>query len=172
MRIPFVALLMLLPACTAGSDWPSLARRPGESAPLPSATAPDAAVAASNAASGGVSSVIAGRMVEASREIAAVAKRWQRQQAATASAVAAAQGAADSSEGAVKAQLELSRLDRIGAQISDLRTRLDAIGGDMALTAADGQETGAALRELGGLIGTVEALRTDHLAAVRQLRAK
>jgi hypothetical protein len=171
MRISLVALL-LLPACTAGSDWPSLARRPGESAPLPSADAPDAATAASNTASGGVSSAIAGRMVDASREIAAVAKRWQRQQAATTSAVTAAHGAADSSEVAVKAQLELSRLDRIGAQISDMRTRLDAIAGDLALTAADGQETGAGFRELGGLIGTVETLRKDHLAAVSQLRAK
>ena len=172
MRLPLIALLTALTACTAGSDWPSLARRPGESAPLPSAATPDSATAAVSAPSGGVPSVIAGRMIEASRESAAVAKRWQGQRAATASAVAAAQGTADSSDAAVKAQLELSRLDRIGAQISDLRTRLDSIGGDLALAAVDGHETGAALRELGGLISTVEALRNDHLAAVSQLRAR
>ena len=53
----------------------------------------------------------------------------------------------------------------MGAQIGDLRIRLDAIGGELAIGAAGGRESGAALRELGGLIGKVETLRADDTGA-------
>ncbi len=170
MRILTLALLIPLTACAAGKDWPSLARRPGESAPLPTIGAPEAPVAANMSDS--ASPVIAGRIAEAARDLSAVAKRWDQQQTATAAAVAAARGAPDSSEVAVKAQLEISRLERIGAQIGDLRARLDAIGGDLALAAADGRDPKVALRDVGELIGKVEALRREHLAAAADLRGK
>lgn len=164
MRTSILALTLLLTACTAGSDWPSLARRPGESAPLPEA-APATAPAASADVSSASALVVSGRLAEATRDFTAVERRWEQQNSATAAAVAAARGTAEGSVTATKAQLELSRFERVGAQIGDLRVRLDSIGGDLAVSAAAGRDAGGELRQLGALIGKVEALRTQHKAA-------
>ena len=170
MRILTLALLIPITACAAGNDWPSLARRPGESAPLPATALEPAPIASVSAST--VSSVVSSRIAEAARDLVAVRKRWDGQQAATAMAVAAARGAADSSEVAVKAQLEISRFERVGAQIGDLRARLDAISGDLALGAAEGRDSRDTLRELGALIAKVEALRAEHQAAMNRVRNK
>ena len=170
MRILTLALLIPIAACAAGTDWPSLARRPGESAPLPAAALEPAPTAGASAST--VSSVVASRIAEAARDLMAVRKRWDGQQAATAIAVGAARGAVDSSEVAIKAQLEISRFERVGAQIGDLRARLDAISGDLALGAAEGRDSRDTLRELGVLIAKVEALRTEHQAAISKVRNK
>ncbi len=171
MRIPILALTLLLTACAAGGDWPSLARRPGESAPLPEA-APATAPAAPADVSSTSAPVVSGRLAEATRDFAAIEKRWEQQNSATGAAVAAAKGSAEGSVPATKAQLELSRFERVGAQIGDLRVRLDSIGGDLAVSAASGSNAAGELRELGALIGKVEALRAQHKAAADGYGAK
>ena len=168
-----LAVLLSLAACSAGGDWPSLARRPGESAPLPEAAPTTAPVETpvTTAASGPAPAVTSGRLAEATRDFAGIEKRWQTQSAATETAVAAARGTSAGNPAATKAELELSRLDRVGAQIADLRTRLDGIGGDLALSAASGADVASMLRELGALIARVETLRAEQNRVAETARA-
>jgi hypothetical protein len=164
--LPLLLLATAGCAATADGSWPSLARRPGEieagsrgaAEPAP-ATAPTAAPAGDPAPV----AVAAGRTAEAAREFDAVLVRWQTQRTATEAAVAAARGAAPSSAAWAKAQLELTRLERLGSEIGDLRDRTDAIAGDLAQAAAGGSDVAAALAAAGALITRIEAARTAHL---------
>jgi hypothetical protein len=161
-----LALLLLLPACaaTAEGQWPSLARRPGEvdsgspsvapaAAPTASATTGDASAAA----------VAAGRIAGASKDFEQLTASWRQQRDQTEAAVAAARGTAASSQPWSRAQLELTRLERLGSEISELRERLNAVAGDLALAAAQGSEVAAALGQAGQLIARIEAARAEHL---------
>jgi len=167
---PFpIALLLLLPSCAAADgEWPSLARRPGEvaaaAAPAPAAPAAEAPVdaGAGTAADTGAAAVAAGRIAEAARDFEQVAARWERQRGETQTAVAAARGAAASSPAWARAQLELTRLERLGADLADLRDRLDAVAGDLALATSRGGDVRAVLGDAGALIGRIETARADH----------
>lgn len=167
MMRPALLLLLATAGCaaTADGEWPSLARRPGEiesgsRAAPPTATPPEAAAPSGDAAP---VAVAAGRTAAAAREFDEVAERWQRQRGATEAAVTAARGAAPSSQAWAKAQLELTRLERIGAEIAELRDRTDAIAGDLAQAATQGSDVQAALAATGALIARIEAARAAHL---------
>jgi hypothetical protein len=178
-------LLLLLPACSAADGkWPSLARRPGElsttqTAPAASASAPvagpasEAAVAA-DAAPAGPAVVAAARLSEIQRDVAEADARWRRQNEATQRAVAAARGTAQSSEAWAGAQLELSRLEKAGAALRELRERLDSVSGELAVASAAGANVAEPLGTAGRLIERVESLRAEQgqafEAAQRQLQ--
>ena len=164
----FAPLLLLgLTGCAATADgqWPSLARRPGEvESGAPAGPAPpEPAVATASPGDPAPVAVAASRTVDAAREFAEVEARWQRQRGVTEAAVAAGRGAAPSSAAWAKAQLELTRLERIGAEIADLRDRADAIAGDLAQAAARGSDVAAALAATGSLIVRIDAARVAHL---------
>lgn len=172
-------LVLTLSACAAADgEWPSLAKRPGE-------LAPQAAVALSGAgaapASGGEATaaaapvVVSARLAEATADVERAAQRLAEAQRNADSAAAAAAGASAGSEAAAKAQLELSRLERAGAQIIDLRDRLDALAGDAALAASGGANVSGDVAALGRLIARADALRADFdrgFAAARERLAK
>jgi hypothetical protein len=172
MMRPALLLLLATAGCAATADgqWPSLARRPGEiesgggAAPqpeiVPAATPAEAAAPPGDAAP---VAVAAGRTAAAAREFNEVEARWQRQRGVTEAAVTAARGAAPSSQAWAKAQLELTRLERIGAEIAELRDRTDAIAGDLAQAATQGSDVQAALAATGAVIARIEAARAAHL---------
>lgn len=162
MRHALLLFLLLAGCAGADSSWPSLARRPGE---RPVAAAPAPVAAPVPAAPAGPATVAAARIAEAERDLATIEARWREQAAKTRTAVAAARGASASSEGWANGQLELSRLEKVGAQASDLRGTLDAISGDLATAAAGGSDVGGSLAAVGRLIDRVEALRAEHVRA-------
>lgn len=164
MRLPAL-ILLVLPACaaTAEGQWPSLARRPGEAesaSPAVAAPAEPLPVASGDASAAAVAS---GRVAEVARELEQLNARWQRQRDDTEAAVTAARGAAASSQPWARAQLELTRFERLGAEMLELRDRLDAIAGDLALASAQGGEVKAVLDQAGQLILQLEAGRAEHL---------
>ena len=174
MRLGPVIVPLLLAAC-AGADggaWPSLAVRPGEIAPLvprPEAgTAPVSAAPAPRQAVDTARDDGAARLAAIERDMQAFAARLTTQLAATARAAAAAKGTAAGSEAGAAGQLELSRLDRLGGQGTDLRDRLDALAGDMALHG----EAGARLTAVGASINRLEALRTQQRTGFAAARAQ
>lgn len=191
-RLLLAASLVLLPACATKGDWPTLAQRPGEesgakSLDLPppdtagaeqasgvevalrepaagSGASADAAGSPPSPAAGAAAIVAAAKLSELRSDIESVDERWKRQKAAVDTASAKVGGRTEGSAWA-DAQLELSRLDRIGEQISDLRVRLDRVAGDLALASAQGQTVAPALAAAGRAIERVEALRTRHADA-------
>lgn len=171
MMRPTLLLLLTTAGCaaTADGEWPSLARRPGEiesgtrAAPPLQAAAPETTVPEAPAGDAAPVAVAAGRTAAAAREFDEVEARWQSQRGATEAAVSAARGAAPSSQAWSKAQLELTRLERIGAEIAELRDRTDTIAGDLAQAAAQGSDVQAALAATGTLIARIEAGRAAHL---------
>jgi uncharacterized protein (UPF0335 family) len=88
--------------------------------------------------------------------------RWQKQREATRGAVAAAGNAAASSQPWARAQLELTRLERLGAELSDLRDRLNAVAGELAVASAQGSDVKTVLDRAGALISRVDTARTEH----------
>lgn len=159
-------MLLMLSGCAAGADgqWPSLARRPGEIESGASAVAPvpEPARPVGDAAA---TAVATGRTADIAREFGDVEARWQRQRGVTDAAVAAARRAAPSDPAWAKGQLELTRLERIGAEITELRDRADAIAGDLAQAAAAGNDVKAAVEGTGALITRIETARAAHLHA-------
>jgi hypothetical protein len=177
-------------AATADGEWPSLARRPGEieggsrgvpvaaaggaAAPAAATPAPPAPGAiASGAADSPAVDAAAARIADISREFGEVEARWQRQRTLLDAAVAAASRAAPDTPEWSKAQLELTRLERLGATMAELRDSANIIAGDLAQGAAAGSDVGAALASAGTLLDRLEAARATHLstfeAAQRQL---
>lgn len=165
--LPLLLLAATGCAATADGQWPSLARRPGEIESGTRAAEPAQASTSPPAPAGDPApvAVAAGRTADAAREFGEVDARWQRQRAATEAAVTAARGAAPSSAAWAKAQLELTRLERIGAEIGELRDRTDAIAGDLAQAATQGSDVAAALQATGALILRIENARVAHLQA-------
>ncbi|MCA3255818.1 MAG: hypothetical protein INF91_09400 [Alphaproteobacteria bacterium] len=176
LLLPLVAALS---ACAAADgEWPSLAKRPGELSPQAAAAeagigATAAPGATATAASAPV--VVSARIAEATADVERAAELLAAAKTNADSAAAAAANAAPGSEAASKAQLELSRLERAGAQIVDLRDRLDALAGDTALAASGGANVAADVAALGRLIARADALRADYdrsFAAARDRLAK
>jgi hypothetical protein len=167
-RLPLLVLL-LLPACASNADgeWPSLARRPGEITAAEEAAEPAATTAqatpATQATPSTIATAAAARIADAARELQEVETRWQRQRTATQAAVGAAGNAARNSSPWATAQLELTRLERVGAEAADLRDRLDAVAGDLAVAAAGGNDVAGPLRQAGEVIGRIDTLRSQHL---------
>lgn len=159
-RISLVGLALLSGCAGAMPEgrWPSLARRPGEMVQTAAAAAPVEPPAATVAA---VSAAAGPQLATIERDLAALDKRWRAQAVTTRGAVAAARGAAAESERWSDAQVELSRLEQIGAQLGDMRSRLDGVAGDLA--ASDG--SAESLRRVGALITRLEGLRAEHRTA-------
>ena len=165
-------LMLFLPACaSADGKWPSLARRPGELAAAPVVSAPAADPAAPPVTSG-PATVAAARLTQVERDVVEAETRWKRQNATAQAAAAAARGAAASSEPWAKAQLELSRLEKAGAALADLRARLDSITGELAVASSGGATVAAPLGAAGRLIERVEALRADHARSFAAAQAQ
>ncbi|MGI4880412.1 MAG: hypothetical protein ACRYG4_23340, partial [Janthinobacterium lividum] len=70
-------------------------------------------------------------------------------------------GSKADSEQWAKAQLELTRLERLGSQLGDLREKLDAIAGKLAAAAGDGADVTMPLKATGGVIGRVDVLQAE-----------
>jgi len=144
-----------LAACAApGGAWPSLAKRPIETATAPTATA----LAAPNAGSPAAVDA-ATRLVIIDRDLKNLEDRAQIQRKLTDhAATAAAHG-----DAAAQAtwQLESGRLEKLGGQLAVLRERLDGIAGELAVAATSGADVGATLRDTGALI-----VRSDTLAVL------
>jgi hypothetical protein len=160
-RLIFLALIALAACAQSKGNWPSLAPRAIEATPpitlaaaSVTAAVPSAPVLDANA-----------RLATVGRDLDALEKRWQAQAKTTATAVAAAKGTATSSDAWSAAQLELTALDQLGNQIADMRGRLDAIAGSLALSTTNGADVSAALKATGTLIARVEALRAQHQTA-------
>lgn len=168
-RSALYAILLMLPACaaTAEGEWPSLARRPGEAesgSPAAEAPPPVTDPGATGPAGAMISPAVAvGRIDEAARNLEQISARWQRQSTETQTAVAAAQGTAVGSQPWSRAQLELTRLERIGAELADLRDQLDAVAGELAVASTQGGDVKSALDRAGALIARVEQARAEHL---------
>ena len=157
--------LLSLAACAGApaGDWPSLALRPGEAQPLVSRPA-----AAGRGAAAPVTTPVpvdAVRDAEAragslERDVAAYEKRLRAQLADTAAA-----GSRTGPDAASSAQLELTRLDRLGSQAGDLRDRYDELAGDLARQAAAGSDVSVLLARIGKGIDRVEALHAEQAKA-------
>ena len=159
-------LLLMLAACAAGprGDWPSLALRPGEVQPLVSRPA------AAGAAGGGavapapaVSEPVrdaATRQATLDRDVVAYEKRLRAQLAASAAA-----NGKTGTDAAADAEVEQTRLDRLGSQAGDLRDRFDELAGDLARQAAAGTDVAAALARVGKGIDKVEGLKAEQAKA-------
>lgn len=169
--VPLLPMILAGCAATADGEWPSLARRPGEIetgaraepvAETPPAAAATAAPAAPAAADATVVTAAA-RIADIARELSDVESRWGRQRAATDAALAAARGAAPSTPAWSKGQLELTRLERLGATMSELGDRANAIAGDLAQASAAGSDVKVALDSAGVLLGRIETARAEHL---------
>lgn len=163
IRPAVLALLLFLPACaaTAEGEWPSLARRPGEtqSAATVMAAAAPTTVPAADA---GAVTVAASRVATIARDFDNLMTNWRRQRGDTEAAVTAARGAAASSAPWARAQLELTRLERLGSEMADLRTQADTVAGDLAVAGSSGAEVKPALDRAGQLIARIEAARAEH----------
>ncbi|WP_419815674.1 hypothetical protein [Glacieibacterium sp.] len=153
-----ILLVLLLSACapTTAGPWPSLARRPGEAAPLVPRPAAPPAVAASAAAPADTGDASA-RLSSIERDITSYEARLKTQLATTAAAVAK-RGAARTGDDAAAAEVEATRLERLGGQAGDLRERLNALAGDLARRGADP----ALLARTGKAIDRIEALRAEQ----------
>ncbi len=165
MRLPLILLVAAVAGC-AGKDgtWPSLARRPiegprpGAAAVTPPPAAPGVPAPVVPVAIGDVSA----RLSTIDRDAANLGTRIGEQRATAADAAAAAKGTKPDGEAWAKAQLELTRLERLGNQLPDLRAKLDAIAGELAAAAATGTDVAEPLPATGAVIGRVAALQAEY----------
>jgi hypothetical protein len=161
----FLILLALIVTGCAGKDgtWPSLARRPIEGPrPLAVAAAPAAAATATPAPPAALPPAIgdvSAQLATIDRDAGNLGTRIGEQRTAVADAARTAKGLKADSEQWAKAQLELTRLERLGSQLGDLREKLDAIAGKLAAAAGGGADVTAPLKATGVVIGRVDALQ-------------
>ncbi len=161
-----VLLLLLLVAGCAGKDgtWPSLARRPIEG-PRPGAVAAVAAPPVQAPVVPAAIGDVPAQLATIDRDAANLDTRITEQRAATAASAAAARGTRPDSEARAKAQLDLTRLERLGSQLGDLRGRLDGIAGKLAATAEGGTDVVAPLKSTGASIIRLDAQIAEFDAA-------
>jgi len=177
MRWRPIFLVFLATGCAGnGGSWPSLARRPIEGmrvpptakavsapvTPVTPVTLPTAATvpAPLPPALGDVPAQLA----TIDRDAAHLGTRIGDQRGAAADAATAAKGSKADSEAWAKAQLELTRLERLGNQVGDLRGRLDAIAGELAAAAAGGSDVAVPLKATGAVIGRIDAIQAEFEA--------
>ena len=170
---PILLLALTLVACAAGpgGNWPSLAKRPAEKIAAGLASAPAAAAVPSTPdAPPPTAPVAMARVAEAGTDLDALDKRWAAQKATTEDAVAKAKTAARESDAWSTAQVELTRFQKVGGQATDIRSRLDAIAGDLASAAAKGEDVSAPLAAAGKLIDRADALAARHAETAQALQ--
>lgn len=172
-----LAVLLFLPAIVTGcagtgGAWPSLAPRPIEKATPGDVTSPMVIASAAPALSTSLTPAltphpsspdiadVAARLSTIERDRTELAARVTAQLAETRSAVVA-RGMKTEGDAWSKAQLEVTRLDRLGSQVSDLYGRLNAIAGTLAEVAANGGEVAGPLKATGQAIGRVRALDAE-----------
>ncbi len=167
---PLLLSATLLAGCaaTADGEWPSLARRPGEieagtRGPSPEPAAPAAVATPATVPDDGAVNEAAARIADISKEFTDVEARWQKQRVETETALAGAERAAPNTPAWSKAQLELTRLERLGATIGELRDRANVVAGDLAQASARGSDVKGPLDSAGTLIGRIEAARAAHM---------
>ena len=188
MRRLCCSLLILVTACAGrGGAWPSLARRPIEgpaasvtgngkcaSAVQPSCAPQVAAIEAPPATATPTAPVaiddVAARLAVIDRDLTDAAARLTAQRTTAAAAATVARGAKPDSDAWSKAQIETTALDRIGNQVGDIRSRLDAIAGTLAAANAGGTDVAALLVNTGRLIARTIALQADYDKAAAALR--
>lgn len=163
----FLILFALVATGCAGKDgtWPSLARRPIEG-PRPSAVTavPTAAPIATPALPAALPPAIGdvpAQLATIDRDAGNLGTRMGEQRATVTDAVRAAKGSKADSEQWAKAQLELTRLERLGSQLGDLHEKLDVIAGKLAAAAGSGADVTAPLKATGVVIGRVDALQAE-----------
>jgi hypothetical protein len=157
MRVILLAAFLLTGCAAADGEWPSLARRPAEAVLAPKPDAPPPA----RTASVPVPAAIAARIDAAGREAGEIAERLKAQIAA----VAASPGGKTGSPGWAGLQLQISRLEKIGNQLTEARRMADAIAGDLAAAGADAAAAGA-------IIARIESLRVEYQAAFDAAQAR
>lgn len=108
---------------------------------------------------------VAARLSTIERDRTDLAARITSQLAATRSATAA-RGTKTEGDAWSKAQLETTRLERLGSQVSDLYDRLDVIAGTLAEAGANGAEVAGPLKTTGQAIGRVRALEAEVSAGL------
>ena len=165
-RALLLATLVIAACAGPGGRWPSLGKRPIETMPFPAEAA--AAVPPPVAApAGGPRDVgdVALRVAAIAREGDDLAGRIADQTAITRAAVAA-RGRRRDGEAWAKAELETSRLERLGNEAGDLRGRLDGITGDLAAAAASGTDVTLVLKAAGAAIIRATALQAQVTAAL------
>lgn len=122
-----IPLFLGLAGCAAiGPDWPSLALRPSEkgggaAAEAAPAAAPGDAPAPADASAAGAA---------VARDLNAAEARWRAQADALAKSLPAGRTPAEGSERWAEAQVELSRLEVIGAELADIALRAGALPAD------------------------------------------
>lgn len=156
MRLSILLSLAMSASCATGVElqagasrqsWPSLAKRPVESATpgvIPGRT-PDITQSVLPAAD------ITARLATAGRDISQLEQRWAAQRIATQQALAALPGR-PGGEAEAAAQLETGRLDKLAGQVTDERTQIEAIVGELAMAAATGDDVSVPLRTAGVLL--------------------
>lgn len=159
--------LLSLAACAAApaSDWPSLALRPGEVQPLVARPVGSAAYAPPAAVPDAVRDA-ATREASLDRDVVQYEKRLRAQLADTAAA-----SGKTGSDAEATAELELTRLDRLGNQATDLRDRYNELAGDLAREAATGGDVVKSLARIGAGIDKVEALHAEQRTAYAAAQA-
>ena len=164
---------------SADGTWPSLARRAGEpgtavagcatpaagcaaaATPEPPAAPPLAPAATAPAAPSPALDDIPARLDTIARDLADLTSRLAQQRSATDAAVAKAREARSDNAAWSQAQLELSRYQRAGSAVGDVRQRLEAVAGTLAAAAADGADVTALLKATGSLIARTAAAGTE-----------
>lgn len=175
MRWPLILLVLAVAGC-AGKDgsWPSLARRPIEG-PRPSVVVANVTPAAAPVAPPAVLPPaigdVAARVATIDRDAANLGTRIAEQRGVAADAAVAAKGSKPDGEAGAKAQLELTRLERLGNQVPDLRGKLDEIAGQLAAAAAGGTDVAVPLKATGAAIGRVDALQAEYDATYARASA-
>ena len=147
--------------------WPSLALRPGEVQPLvarPAAVGAAGGAVADPAPSATVRDA-ATRQASLDRDVIAYEKRLRAQLADS----AAANGKAGA-DAKADAEVQQTRLDKLGSQAGDLRDRFNELAGDLARQAAAGTDVQSALVRVGTGIDRVEALRAEQAKAFASAR--
>jgi hypothetical protein len=191
----FALLVPLLAGCGGQRrEWPSLmtpaekARAGGAEVPAqPAASPPQAAaepapapvVAAAEpvmdpALAAELRAAVA-RLREGERELEAISKRWKAQKTRADAAAAAVAGRGPADEGWSKAQLELTRLNQIAAELDDLQSLVERGSGTLAIIASGGGIVQEPLIDTGTLLRQVMEQQTrakEGSAAVRAALAR
>lgn len=133
--------------------WPSLAKRPAESAASGRMLNPATAGAGAGPALPGDA---VARLATATRDVDQLEQRWRtqlaKQQITAAGHQHAMVEAAAEAEAEAAAQLEAGRRDKLAGQVADARTQIEAITGDLAIAAAAGIDVNGPLRTAGTLL--------------------
>lgn len=174
MRSPLILLALTLAGCSGmnrGGEWPTLAPRPGEIAPMvprtPLGACPGCGQDVFAAPAAPVPPALlpppadaAGRLAAIDKAIADVEAAYPAQRRATQAAMLAARGAAADSNAAVQAELERSRLESLFLPLAIPSKALDTLADDLAGRA----DTESLTARIAALRDRLARLETQRLA--------